>query len=368
MDYRLVCTKCGHVEGDDAFRCSKCGAILEVENKYGELKADKIFKNIRKGVARYANLLPVKKLVTLGEGNTPLSKMNYHSMPNVRVLLKLEMKNPTKTFKDRGSVVELSKAVELGVRNVCCASTGNMGLSVAYYARHMGIKAHIFISKNANREKIKKIMAQGARIVYVNGDFNKALKSAEVFAREKGAFVCGDYHFRKEGQKTVAYELAEQMKGTMPDYIFMPLGNGTLFSGVYKGFREMQRYKIIKRIPKMIAVQSEMCDPLVKAFRAHKGIRYVVPKTEADAIAVGYPTFGVESLAAINSTNGSAISVSEDEIKKAVRLLEKYKINAELGGGTGFAGLLSLYEQNKKRFGGKRIVVVITGNNEGKFI
>jgi threonine synthase len=367
MNYSLVCTKCGNIEKNTNFRCTKCGGILEVKYAYIKSK-DKIFKNSEKGIFRYINLLPLNRLITLGEGSTPLSKLNCKETPNVNLFLKLEMKNPTKTFKDRGSAIEISKALELGVEHVCCASTGNMGLSVAHYSKHFGIKADIFISKGANKAKIKKIKLQGAKIRYVDGDFNNALNSAEVFAKKTGAFVCGDYHFRKEGQKTVAFEINDQTKGSIPNYLFMPVGNGTLFSGVYKGFQELKNYKLVNKIPKLIAVQSDRCNPLVKAYKNKKEIKYMKPNTKADAIAVGYPTFGFETLTAIRKTKGSAMNVSEKEIEDAVRLLEKYKIYAELGGGTGFAGFLKSYKENKNKFKGKSVAIVITGNNEGKFV
>lgn len=368
MDYTLACTKCGYVEHDASFRCGRCGSILEVNIEYGKLKKKGLIKAGKKGMSKYINLLPVSKLETLGEGDTPLLKLDDNAIGRTEVFLKLEMNNPTKTFKDRGSVVELSKALEMKVKNVYCASTGNMGLSVAHYARHLGINAKIFISSGANRAKIKKIQAQGAEIKYVDGDFNQALKNAELFAKRDGAFICGDYHFRKEGQKTVAYEIAEQMKGRMPDYVFMPVGNGTLFSGVYKGFNELKRFKIISKIPKLVAVQSEMCDPLIRAYKDKKRVTYMKPNTEADAIAVGYPTFGFESLLAIKATKGIGIGVSESGIESAVRRLEGHEIYAELGGGTGFAGFLKMYNKEGKSLRGKRVAVVVTGNNEGKFV
>lgn len=366
MDYALVCTKCGHTDDDTRFRCSRCNSILEVRYGYEKRRFSSLVTKGGKGIGRYANFLPVKRLFSLGEGGTRFSPVKINGI-DMKVRLKLEMGNPTKTFKDRGSAVELSKAAELGAKEVCCASTGNMGLSVAHYAMHMHINARIFISRNANKAKIRKIKLQGAKLSYVNGDFNNALRNAETYARKTGAFVCGDYHFRKEGQKTVIYEIAEQARQSMPDYLFIPVGNGTLFSGVYKGLTELKMYGMIKRVPRMVAVQSDMCDPLVSAFRNHKAIRYTVPKTEADAIAVGYPTFGFESLNAIKRTKGNAVSVSEKEIESAVRLLEKYKVYAELGGGTGFAGLLKMYETNEKALKGKSAAVVITGNNEGRF-
>ncbi len=367
MEYRLVCTKCGYVEDDKKFRCQKCGSILEVTYKYARLGRSGVFQRNKKGIARYLCLLPTRKLYSLGEGGTPLRRIRPKSVPDVEVLLKLETTNPTKTFKDRGSVVEISKALELHASTVCCASTGNMGLSVAHYAKRFGIKAVIFISKDASKAKIAKIRAQGARISYVSGDFNAALRSAEAFAKKTGAFLCGDYHFRKEGQKTVVYEIAEQMKGKMPDYLFVPVGNGTLFSGIYKGLYEMHRYGMIDKMPRLVAVQSETCSPAVTAYNNHRSIRYVKPKTAADAIAVGYPTFGFEVMAAIKGTHGSAVGVSDDEIKDAVRMLEEYGVYAELGGGASFAGFLHAYNENGKQFKKKKIAIIITGNNEGRF-
>jgi threonine synthase len=362
MEYRLICTKCGNKEPDSAFRCGKCGSILEVAYAKGEPK----LKRAKKGspMSRYLDFLPVKTIKpSLGEGGT---RLKWFKFKGVDLFLKLETDNPTKTFKDRGSAVEISKAHELGAERVCCASTGNMGLSVAHYARKAGIKCTIFISSGANRKKISKIRAQGASIVMVKGDFNRALNKAEKFARNTDAFVCGDYHFRKEGQKTVGYEITEQL-GREPDFIFMPVGNATLFSGVYKGLCEFKKAGLIKRMPRLAAVQSEKCDPLVKAFIDHKKIGYVKPATEADAIAVGYPTFGFEALSAIRSTRGFAIGVKESEIKQAVVGLQKLGVYAELGGGTGFAGFLHRYENDRVSLLGRTVVVVVTGNNEGKF-
>ncbi len=367
MDYKLVCTKCGQEQGDTRFRCKKCGAILEVEYKYAKLSPRSVFKKNKKGLARYINLFPIKKLATLGEGGTSLRRILPKSIPDVDILLKLEMENPTKTFKDRGSAVEISRALELHAKTVCCASTGNMGLSVAHYAKRFGIRAVIFISKSASKAKIAKIRAQGARIAYVNGDFNSAQKGAEMFAGKGLAFMCGDYHFRKEGQKSVIYEIAEQTKGRMPDYLFVPIGAGTNFAGIYKGLLELKRYKVIRKIPRMVAVQSEMCAPLVNAYRNNKRIEHVTPRTAADAIAVGYPSFGFEVLEAIKGTKGSAVGVSDDALKDAVRMLEEYGVCSELGGGTGFAGFLRMYNEDEKAFKGKKVAIIITGNNEGRF-
>ena len=268
MEYSLVCTKCGRKERDLAFRCGACGSILEVV--YSKSAKPKLGRAKGSAMSRYIDFLPVKEIKpTLGEGGTKLRKISFNG---VNLYLKLETTNPTKTFKDRGSAIEISKAKELDVKSVCCASTGNMGLSVAHYAKRAKIRCTIFISAGANKKKIAKIRKQKAKVVMVDGDFNEALRQAERFAWRTGAFVCGDYHFRKEGQKTVGYEVVEQIK--KPDFIFMPVGNATLFSGVYKGLREFRQNGIIKGMPRLVGVQSENCDPLVRAFVDKRKIGY----------------------------------------------------------------------------------------------
>ena len=173
MEYVLRCTKCNVAAHDPKFRCGICGAILEVVYDYPKPLKWKHPK--ARGIAAYRNLLPVRdKLFSLGEGGTELKKFASGNRVG-KLYLKLETENPTHTFKDRGTAVEITKAKELGFRSVCCASTGNMGFSLAHYARTFGIGATIFISRNGNKKKIDKIRRAGARIVMVNGDFNAAL-------------------------------------------------------------------------------------------------------------------------------------------------------------------------------------------------
>ncbi len=369
MDHVLVCTRCGREADAAAFRCGRCKSVLEVKYDYSTLKLPRGFKKKRITSGKYAPFMPYKRLTcSLGEGNTRLAKARIPDFEDVNLYLKMEMGNPTKTFKDRGSAVELTKAKELGFDHVCCASTGNMGLSVAHYARRAGVKATIFVSRNANAAKIRKIRAQGARLVEIEGDFNKAMDAAERFARRSGAFVCGDYHYRKEGQKTVAFEIMEQLRYRPHDVIFSPVGNGTLLSALYKGISEFRRSGLISAgMPKLVAVQSDGCSPLVDAYERNREVRYVTPHTEADAIAVGYPTFGFESLKALKMTGGRAIRVSDREIEDAARFLERKRIYVELGGASAFAGFIKSYYGDHKLVSGKNVVVILTGNNEGIF-
>ncbi len=355
MDYVLVCNACGKRAAKSSFKCPKCGSVLEVNYKYSK----RYRSSDAKGILRYSQLLPSGKLVSLKEGQTPLKRFR---VGGAAVLAKIESGNPTNTFKDRGSAVEISKALEAKASRICAASTGNMGLSLAHYARKFGLGCTIFMGKGSNGKKVRKIKKEGAEVRYVNGDFNTALKAAEKQSLKEGSFLCGDYHFRKEGQKTIAFEIAEQCKGKIPEYLFIPVGNGTLFSGVCKGFMEFMRYGIMDKPPRLVAVQSYGCDPVVRAYASGTKVRYVRPRTKADAIAVGYPTFGREVLDSIRFTNGSAVGVSENEISKAMSFLARHGISAELGAATGMAGLLKTRGELK----GRSAAVVVTGNNEGR--
>ena len=366
MDYRLRCSRCASYSRDNTrFRCRSCGSVLEVEYNYRSLALPGNFRSMRISNGKYVPFFPVESLrAGLGEGGTQLLQRHMRITKGIKLYLKMETKNPTRSFKDRGSSVEITKALDFGFDRVVCASTGNMGMSIAHYAKAMGIGATIFISANANKAKVAKIRKYGARVVRVDKDFNEALRKAEAFALSESAFVCGDYHFRKEGQKTVIYEILEQMRYDVPDFIFVPVGNATLLSAIHKGLMEFRMLGWIDRLPRIIAVQSEGCDPLVRAYGRKSRISYMVPNTVADAIAVGYPTFGTQGLMALRDTRGDAIRVPDHKITEAVRLLGKEGIFAETGGAAGFAGLLEMRGWKGRLLEGKKVVVVVTGNNE----
>ncbi len=370
IDYRLVCTNCSakYPENAKEFRCIICNGILEVTYDYRKLRLESNFKRAKITHKKYAGFFPVsKRLVSLNEGGTELRKdVKLRGVWETTGLhLKVETGNPTRTFKDRGSSVEMSKARELGFSEVCCASTGNMGLSLARYAKEEHMKCTIFISKSANKEKMAKIRAQGAAIKEIDGDFNDSLNAAEMFAAKGKVFLCGDYHYRKEGQKSLIFEVIEQMDYHVPDYIIAQVGNSTLLAAIFKGLKEFKYLGLISKMPKLIAIQSSKCDPIISAYENGRGVNYVKSGTKADAIAVGYPTFGFEGLNAIRETKGSAERVSDSEITKAIALLYKSTgIAAEPGGAAGLAGFIKMASGNPKLFKGNDILVIITGNNE----
>jgi threonine synthase len=349
MKYFLECTKCG-MHFDEKYKrqvCSACGAILDVKYKKFNFSSDRK----KEGMWAYEDMLPDAKYRHYAVGGTKLLQSNE----NPDLFLKLEIQNPTRSFKDRGSVVEISKCLEYGYKEIVCASTGNMAFSIAYFAKLNNIKSKIFISNDANNDKIKDIKnTHSASITKINGDFNLAQKFAEKYAAKNNAFLAGDYCYRKEGQKTVAYEIIEEAE---PSNILVPIGNATLIYGMLQAIKEMKDAGAIKKSPKIIGVQAELCSPFVKAFGSGKNIKYEKPRTMADAIAVGYPTFGDMAIEKLRKNQGEAVSVTEKEMMQEQQAFYKeYGLVAEMAGVAAIAGF------KKMNLKGKSVAVISGGN------
>lgn len=351
MKYRLRCLSCKRVYNEEYPKqtCRHCGKNLEVV--YGK-------KGFKPGDGSsfwyYKKYLPNGEYKKYELGGTKLVRNNEIQ----NLYMKLETENPTRSFKDRGSVVEVSKATEYGYNEIVCASTGNMAFSLSYYAELAGIGARVFISRDANKDKIRDIREVGnAKIERVNGDFNKAMGLAYKYAEKNGAFLTGDYCYRQEGQKTLAYEVMDQLPSIT--HLIVPVGNATLLSGIFKALVHMTDNGRIRRMPRIIAVQAEGCMPLVNAFKHHKKITYEKPRTIADAIAVGYPTFGEQALNALKKTGGDAIAVSDREMMREKELLHKeYGIIAEP---SGVSTIAAFRKMNVKE--SETIAAIISGGN-----
>jgi threonine synthase len=233
-----------------------------------------------------------------------------------------------------------------------------MAYSIAYYSKIAGLRVKAFIGKGANKDKMRNIRSEGdASMDFVNGDFTKAQKLAIRYANKTGAFLAGDYCYRKEGQKMMAYEIIDQLPGVT--HIVVPVGNATLISGMFRGLKEMKAAGRIRKMPALIAVQSKGSDPLVRAFKSKGKVKYVEPRTKADAIAVGFPTFGDQALEALRETRGTAVSVSDAEMEKEQkRFFDSYGLVAELAGVSGISAIRKMKFRK-----GDKIVVVISGGN-----
>jgi threonine synthase len=197
------------------------------------------------------------------EGGTPLLKSRNigRELRFKELYFKCESENPTGSFKDRGTTVEISKALEFGAKEIICASTGNMGASVAAYAAAASIKAHIILPSDAPNVKVAQIKSHGAHIGRVRGDYNMAEKEAFKLFNKKGWYLMGDYPYRGEGEKSVGFEIADEINA---DYIISPIGNGTLIHGIWKGLKEFKKTKLVRKLPKLIGVQASGCNTVVK--------------------------------------------------------------------------------------------------------
>jgi len=307
-------------------------------------------------------LLPVRKLVTLGEGGTPLLRLERlekaFQLP-FKLYAKNEAVNPTGSFKDRGSSVEVAAAVTHHAKRAAVASTGNMGASLAAYSGKAGIPLTVYTPKDAAPTKLEQILAYGAHVVRVRQVYSEVIAGVEALCKEKKVYLLGDYVFRREGTKTVGCEIAEQL-GRAPDTVVVPIGNGLLFSGVWKAFTEFKKLKWIRNLPRMVGVQATGCKPVVNALRSGRWNRVERPKTVAMAIECDLPMDGLLVLQAIRASRGTALSVGDREILRAVDLLAQHEgLFAEPAGAAALAGILKDPSQYRR---GSTVVCVVSGH------
>ncbi|MBT3405646.1 threonine synthase [Candidatus Woesearchaeota archaeon] len=356
--YRCVVCKRTFSYDSVIFSCPKCGGSLDIEYDYKVVKKKIIKSNfVHEPVNhwKYWMFYPTEDLsniVSFKEGGTPL----IDSVKTKGYMFKHEGISLSGAFKDRGTTIEISKARELGVKDVACATTGNMGGSVSAYCARAGINAHIFIPKFAPANKLAQIRAHGAKVKVINGTYEDAVTKTLEMREKYGCYLSGDYPHRGEGEKSVGFEIVDQLNWMLPDYIVTPVGNATLFSGVYKSLEELKKVGLIKKLPRLVAVQGKGCSPLVTAFDNHSEIKEVKkPKTVASAICCGRPVDGEKALKALRNTKGFAVSVTDKEIVGARKLLASEGIFAEPSGAVSYAGALKLGLKGE-------VVCVLTGH------
>jgi threonine synthase len=369
------CFKCGkhhlpdEIENKPIPRCSNCNSGLDAEYDYDSIRKSLLtdpFKRASPTHWKYWAFLPVRDLsniITMGEGGTPLLE-NDSLTKDIgcrRLLIKYEAMNPTGSFKDRGSSLEITKAMEYGKRRVVLASTGNMGASVAAYAAFAGLECIVYVPNIVASAKIKQIKAYGAEIRFVDGDYSQAMDKAEEYVMEhRDSFLTGDYPWRGEGTKTVGMEIADQLYWSVPDVVIAPVGNGTLIWGIFEAFNDMFAVGIIERRPAIFGVQVDACRPVVDAWE--NGVDDIIavenPQTVATAIACGDPIDGLGALRAVRETGGQAVSVSDAEVIEARDFLAGNGIFVEPSGAVAYAGARRVSGVLE----GKTVVCMATGH------
>lgn len=318
-------------------------------------------------VTKYLPFLPLKNysdFVSMKEGATPLIKSKKLGAElNIDLYFKLESHNPTGSFKDRGSAVELTIAREMGAKGIVVASTGNMAASCSCYAAAAQIPCFVFVPEDTPPSKLCQAISYGGRIVQVKGSYNDAAQLAENVARELGFYLAGDYAFRVEGQKTAAFEVVDQLYFNPPDAVLVPIGCGTNIAGYAKGFREYFALGVIDRVPRIIGVQAEGAASVVQAFQRNSRDVQALDQldTICSAIAVKNPLDGMKALDAIYSTNGEAVAVSDKETLEAqFKLSREEGLFVEASCATAIAALIK--QCRSGNFAQKRVVCVLTGS------
>jgi len=309
---------------------------------------------------RYRDFLPVTTntpLITLGEGDTPLirSLSLEKELGCGELYFKFEGCNPTGSFKDRGMVVAVAKAVESNSRSIICASTGNTSASAAAYGARFGLKTIVVIPQGEiAMGKLAQAVVYNARIISIKGNFDQALQIVRSLTEKYPVTLVNSINpNRIEGQKTAAFEIVDEL-GDAPDYLFIPVGNAGNITAYWKGFVEYARAGKASHSPKMMGFQAAGAAPIVQG----KIIKR--PQTIATAIRIGNPASWQKAIAARDESDGIIDCITDDEIINAYKLAATREgIFCEPASAASLAGLIKMTAKGK--FSDKRIVCVFTG-------
>lgn len=309
----------------------------------------------------YKEYLPVNDKtpkLTLQEGNTPLVRAeNLSKELGLDLYFKYEGLNPTGSFKDRGMVMAVAKAVEEGSRTIMCASTGNTSAAAAAYAARAGIDCIVLIpNNNIALGKLAQAMIYGAKVIAIEGNFDRALEIVrDITAKHPITLVNSVNPYRIEGQKTAAFEVCDQL-GKAPDVLAIPVGNAGNISAYWKGFKEYHERGKSASLPRMVGFEAEGAMAIVK------GEPILEPETIATAIRIGNPASWKTAVAAAEESGGQINYVTDDEILDAYRTIAaKEGIFAEPASAASIAGVYKLHREGYFE-GGETVVCVLTGH------
>jgi threonine synthase len=318
---------------------------------------------VKRGVLlQYKKYLPVTSktpMFTIGEGDTPLVRCDKLAKKYgcKELYFKLEGCHPTGSFKDRGMVMAVAKAVEEGSKAIICASTGNTSASAAAFAAFCGLKCIIVIpGGKIAMGKLAQAIVYGAKIIAIEGNFDKALEIVRKLSERNPVTLVNSLNpYRIEGQKTAAFEIIDVL-GDAPDFLFLPVGNAGNITAYWKGFKEYFAAGKSTKKPKMYGFQAEGAAPIVRGHAIEK------PETVATAIRIGNPASWEKAVAARDESGGIIDMVSDDEILTAQRIMaSEAGVFGEPASAAPLAGLIKLWNQGKN-FSSKVIVCVVTGN------
>jgi threonine synthase len=388
MDYNFKCTLCGDELDPRTTRyvCPKHGddgildTILDYKTIAQKTSPRKISDSRDFSIWRYADLLPLddapRFAPPLQVGWTPLYRATNVGMQLglSNLYIKDDGRNPTASFKDRASAFVVAKARELGVDIITTASTGNAGAALAGLAAAAQMPTVIFVPETAPQAKIAQLLIFGSRVMLVKGNYDQAFDLCLAASKEFGWYCRNTAYnpFTVEGKKTASLEICEQMSAvsgqrsavwSVPDRIFVSVGDGNIISGLWKGLRDLAALGWIAKMPKLMGIQAEGSAACYNAWKA--GVEKIAPvsaTTIADSISADIPRDGVRAVRAVRETGGAYLTVSDDEILAAIRDLARAEaVFAEPAGAAAYAGLVKAVKQGLVN-SDETIVCLITGS------
>lgn len=372
----LTCSGCGKTfaPSPELYLCPDCSRNNDTVNPpKGVLKALYNYEILSKHkeeviTGNFWDLIPLLKkesLPKLRVGETPLYRFDRIDGETLtfELYLKDDSQNPTFSFKDRASAVVSAYAKENGISTIVAASTGNAGSSLAGICASQEQKAIIMVPKSAPHAKLTQIVMYGATIVPVNGTYDMAFDLSMEATKEFGWYNRNTAFnpLTIEGKKTVSFELFKQLSRAIPDYIFVPVGDGVIISGVYKGYEDLLIIGLIDRMPTVVAVQAAGSSNLIENI-GKPDFTIKPSNTLADSISVDIPRNFFMAQDYLLQYKGEWLSVTDDDIVNASKILARNTgIFAEPAASTAFAGMLC-YQKNQKLLTKQRVVVLLTGS------
>nr|KJR72761.1 MAG: threonine synthase [Vulcanisaeta sp. AZ3] len=345
------CPRCGFTAETSSWfwRCPRCGGVLDVI-----IEELRFTLSEHSGLWRFSSVIPVKPLVSLGEGSTPLIRAKFLGESTY---LKLEYLNPTGSFKDRGSAVAVSRALEFGAKTVIEDSSGNAGISIAAYSSAAGIRAKVYVPKDAPESKKILIRSLGAELIEAPTRAEAAKMAMESIG-EGEVYIGHSWNpWFLHGTKTLAYELFDQL-GRIPRVIVLPASAGTLLLGLYIGFKELLSLGMIDELPRLYAIQAQ---GYARLYEELHGKSSKEPTRIADALRVSDPPRINQMVEAVRSSNGDSLVVNDNEIVSAWRDLLRNGLIVEPSSAVALSGYQRLLRDgliNKS----EEVVIVLTGN------
>jgi threonine synthase len=378
----LRCLRCGTSTpyADEAYLCERCGhgtgpsdaGVLDVTYDYSAARRalfgdGRRIRSERRDIFRYRSLLPIARVADLlPVGGTPLAS-SPRLAPDLglrELFLKDETRNPTRSLKDRATAIGVSRALERGYRDLCCASAGNAAISLSGFAAHAGLTAHAFVPHDTSHTRLAWLDRLGADIYRSDGDYDRAYDEAE--ARRADGWYSRNCAFNPllvEGKKTVAFEIAEQLEWELPDLVVCPVGDACTLAAIGKGFRELLELEVVDRVPRLIGVQTAAVHPVVDVLRAQEGVGpepLAEGTTRAASINVRHPRNAQRLLGELTRSNGTMLAVTDEQIRHAQsQLALKAGVVAEFTSAATLAGLQALAQ--RESLSGLSAVLVITG-------